>query len=243
MRRFAAVARAACAAAWVALAAPLAGCASLLGIEDLTGATDDGPVLAQVVVSGVVQISQPGHPGYATAVSLIKPDGTALITGTSGADGKFSLSAPTGGAPLDVALHIVGQTPEARATYVYFPPLRRDRDIGAVVVLYAGDVQYVAGTFGYSFNPSMTLHVIQVHDSRGKLAAGARLTTQPNTIIIDYTSDGAPTHGDATTTDGTAYAFDYSNQITTLGTTGAVTVAARNVRANPSSVLLVDLRP
>lgn len=126
---------------------------------------------------------------------------------------------------------------------MYFPaPLVADRDVGTVVVLLDGDVQSVTSEFGYSYDQAMTLITVRVHGASGALAAGAMVVAQPS-VVVRYTSGGTPSQGNMTTSDGVAYVFDYTTQVTSLATTGSVAVPARHVRSIPAGLLLVDLQP
>lgn len=230
----------------VALALAIAGCDSLLGIQDLGGPDGGGggPVPAQISVSGTVRINQPGQPVFPTTVELIRTDGTVAASAMADSAGKFQLTALTAGMPLDVALYIAGLGQDGRDERVYFPaPLVADRDVGTVVVLLDGDVQAVTSSFGYSYSQAMTLVIVRVHDASGALAAGAMVMPTPSSVVVRYTSGGTPSQGNMTTSDGVAYVFDYNTQVTSLAVTGSVAVPARHVRSIPAGVLVVDLQP
>jgi hypothetical protein len=230
----------------VALALAIAGCDSLLGIQDLSGPDGGGGggVPAQISVSGTIRINQPGQPAYQAVVELVHPDGTIARSAMTAATGQFVLTEASGGMPLDVALHIAGQDPDARDEHVYFPaPLVADRDVGTVVVLLDGDVQAVTSEFGYTYTQEMTLDLVRVHDASGTLTGGATVVPQPSSVTVRYTSGGTPSQGNMTTSDGVAYVFDYNTQVTSLAITGSVAVPARHVRGIPAGLLLVDLQP
>lgn len=234
------------AALWLALALA-AGCSSLLGIENLHGPPDDGQidsgVPAQISVSGTVRINQPGQPPYSTLVELIRPDGSVAQSAMSGlGDGKFVLTAATGGVALDVALHVVAQVSDAREERMYFAaPLTADRDLATVLVLLDGDVQTLVTSFGDSYALPMTLYIVQVHDAQAMPVAGAMVAPQPSQVIVRY--GGGPASGTATTAEGTAYVLDYNTQVTSLSASGAVTVPAHRVRGIPAGVVVSELAP
>jgi hypothetical protein len=234
----------------------LAGCSSILGIEDLAGPADaavgdgkpltDDAVTGHVTVQGHVSINGPGQPALVTTVELVRPDATVAATTTSDLNGAFVLTVATAGSPVDVAVHAKGD-PETGLPdeYMYFAaPLAADRDV-TLTLLTQSDLQNLGLLFGIPFGPTTSFLNVVVEDAHASPVAGATVTTdQPNAIVRYVNTNGQPDPtANVTSVAGLAFVFSQMPGSMSLAAGGAITAGPRLIRLVGGAVFFIELRP
>jgi hypothetical protein len=205
----------------LALAA-LAGCSSILGIEELDGpnnAPDGGARDAAVDVMIGDRISLTGTArtldGQAEGQTLadaqldfVSKGGVAQSTQTT-ASGSYNFLIPTNGQPIDGFI-VVHQTAMVTYPHTYnVPPvLTADRSF-AITTFSESFIQMMSLIAGEPHDPSATFVVFQVADTNGSGVAGIILSCEAGNRIIYGDASGFPTQSAvATSASGLAYIFN-----------------------------------
>ena len=181
---------------------------------------------ATVTVSGkteeIKNLATQGLGGV--AVKAFKSSGGAAIASlTSGTDGTYAISIPTGGTPLDG--YVMGHhDPVGSSTYLdtyLYPPhaLVGDSDQGVILMLTSDTLGLLTGVAGVTQDPAKGMIGMVVADCNGMPLAGAKVTTEPMGTVV-YDSGSLPSSSATMTdTDGRAYVFNV--------TAGSVVVHAK----------------
>jgi hypothetical protein len=218
-----------------------------IGVDAAPG---DAGIPATINVSGdVVFIAAGARTCMNCAIHLIRGN-QMLASSVTDPNGHFLLSAPTGGAPLDVSLFMPGHPElDSLGSRTYFPaPLRADRTT-SVTMYSQSEVTRLSNLAGENPAPNETLVVVHVRGADGYELAGATvaLTNQPTERIHygDSANDPLPL-GAATSTaiDGVAYAFGAkANSSIAQATKPGVTISERGLVLDIGNVVFVDLAP
>jgi hypothetical protein len=240
----------------------LAGCSSLLGIEDLSGPAGSDPSsdaggsdggsgsgsggMGHLTVRGSVHDGGPGQPGVATTVELVRPDGTVAATTTSDGAGAFALPVDFPGASIDVAVHAVGGTINDLDEYLVFgAPLTTDRSDANLALLSLSQLQSLAAVTGTVYDKGSAFLDIIVQTAGGQPTAGAQLVVDQFVQGVYYLDVGGQPNPQlaATSSSGGIYAFDAKPGVTTFRTNGLIAAGPRAVRLVAEAVFLIELRP
>ena len=202
--------------------AALAGCSSILGIEDLEGPSigpnDSGPrdTGADVMVgervslmgtASVIELQGTGMTLAGVQLDFMQPQ-LAQSTQTT-QSGSYVFSLPTNGQPIDgfIVLH---QSPTGGYphTHVVPPVLTGDRNFG-LVTGSQNAIQMLASFAGEPHDPASTFVVFQVTGLGGSPLAGVNLACEVDTSIVYADDSGFPRQGAVQTGSlGLAYMFN-----------------------------------
>lgn len=220
------------------LVAGLAGCSKLLGIDDLSGPPlgDGGPgddgrppgdsAPPQITVSGTITRFLATNPTPVPLadypVALVKmPGRVRIVNGMTDATGRYSMTADTGGAPLDAHLEIAGSVPFDLPPSVshFAAPLTADVPVHN---LQLNTNTGLRGGGQQAGDPIMTTTaVVRVFVANGDAmpVAGAAVTIETSTRVSYLGASGVDPSLTATSDRGIAFAFN--------ATVGMVTVAGQ----------------
>lgn len=197
-------------------------------------------------IQGVVWKYAAGMSGAAagSTVDLIDIDaGSPRATTTTDAQGNFSLSASTGGAPIDGYVRV--RTPGLLDSYEY-PAVPFAADTSATVVI--GDATFVDEVAALGSVPqdrSDAFLAVRVVGCAGQLLDGATVTVDPRgSSVVSYpTSSGTGTFG-SSTSGGIAYVNNVDPGAVEIdGSFGTSPLRGHVVDARVGALTLVDLSP
>lgn len=206
------------------LAVGLAGCSKLLGIDDLSGPDTgddvpgdgsddpDGPVVPEMVtVTGtLLRNTSPEAPLANHPISLVKMPGRVHVAdGTTEGSGRYTLTAPTGGVPLDAYVEVAGSSglDIAPSMLHFVGPLFADVQID----LSLNRITSLNSSASSSGDPRRTgtaiVRVFVAGANGTTPIAGAIVSFMPS-VPVKYLADVVLSNGTATTDRGVAFAFN-----------------------------------
>jgi len=186
------------------------------GHDGPTGGIPDTITISGTAVEQTQTASTP-LAGVAISGYTVSDDNTAIATATTDAQGNYSLSVPTHGAPVDGYLKAT-KSGEVD-TYLYPPaPMTADFPMAPVNMVstsnYSTLRSFIGGTAGKG------LVIALVVDAGGQPVAGATVSSSPASAKYVYMdANGNPFSTTATAADGISFMID-------TPPTGTVTVSA-----------------
>lgn len=210
---------------------------------------------ANVTISGTTeQVTLGGAQPLPSTMVAAYPNagGAPIATATSDATtGNYSLSAPTGGTPLDgyvLGRHAASGSTTYLDTYLYPPhPLTADQTQGVILMLTSGSngtLSALSGLAGVTQDENKGVIGLIVADCNGMPLAGAMVTSEPMGTV-KYDSGSLPS-GDATATaaDGRAYIFNVTpGTVNVRATINGMTLRAHDVNARAHAVTTTVIQP
>jgi hypothetical protein len=153
------------------------------------------------IVMTVIDPPSPSAKIEGATVDVVKrSDRSVIMTATSDANGKATLSVPTGGLPLDALIRVVAAPPEGGTR----PPLvienqygiqsKQEHIFGAPATSL---ISNAASGVGVTYDPSKTLVQVHVGDCLGNGFTGATIAIEGGTVFY---SKGGPMTLDASLT-------------------------------------------
>lgn len=185
-------------------------------VPDLSCATQQYPeVVPDPVIYGG-DVYEPGltgtnadEPVEAAVFRARARDGAAVLaTATSTADGRFALTLPTGGQPLDTYFDVSHSL--YLATKVFLPTfVFEPRDDLHVALFKQSHVDALEGFAGWSTGDEEGLLIVRAFDCQGVPLEGVTITSEPAPITELYmTAQGLPDYNlTATTANGAVALF------------------------------------
>ena len=197
-----------------------------------------------VVVSGVVQSNLANLTALAGAqVDAYRTgNATALGTTTSAANGSYTLTLATGGAPLDGYVRVTKAT--YRDTYAYPPAPLVVNATQSLYLLTTAEFNLLASVAGITPVAGSGAIAVVVSDCNGTAVAGATVSTTPSSTVR-YASGGVPsTTATATAADGVAYVFNVAaGDVVVRADSGTKTLRAHTVNARADAVTITVVAP
>ena len=205
-------------------------------------------VPAMVTLSGVT--SERGLSGTSNtanvtlAVYRTNNDATPVAMATSDAQGKYSLSVATNGAPID------GYIKATKSGYVdiYLYPAQpwfaNDTD-GSINMMTPGNRDILNNFAGGNQMAGKGMIGMAVFDSAGNPVAGATVSSMPASGSAKYNgSNGIPSSSATmTSADGVAFLFNVPENVTVTATKAGMTFHAHAVKARPDKFTTTSVAP
>ena len=186
-----------------------------------------------------------------TTVTAFKVAGDMQVaTTTSASDGTYSMTASTGGVPLDG--YVLGHHADVGSTKYYddylYPPhaLFGDETSGVILMLTPQTLGLITGLVNQTQDPAKGMLGLIVLDCNGTPLANAVVTTEPAATVY-YDQNGLPTTPDKammTDTDGRAYILNLPPGVVTVhATVGTMVLRSHMVTARAGVVTTTAIEP
>lgn len=175
------------------------------------GCADDPPPTtapASITIAGDIR-SPFGHLESGILVELRRRSNEAVLgSNTTSASGMFSITASTGGAPLDAYLRLTrGDLATGRA--YTSGPVAADLDVNEAVMYTPQDMQDLATIGSTTYNTANGIVAVLVVDCLGAPITGAVVTMTPAPATLRYVDNNGPKAGlTSTTSNGAAIGFN-----------------------------------
>lgn len=219
--------------------------------KDAPATQVDAPsnVPTMVTISGTVkEVTTSGQtPVSGATITAYQQSGDAMIaTTTSGADGTFSISAPTNGSP--VVAYLVSKKTNDVDTYLY-PPYPLTKDFANVpVLMLTPQNRDLAGTIAQvSIDDTKGWIGTVVTDATMNPVTGAVVTSTPMGTVRYNGSNGLPaTMAKATSTAADGIAYDWNvtpGNVSVTATATGMTFQAHSINARAGVVTLTLITP
>jgi hypothetical protein len=180
-----------------------------------------------------------------TVTALAATNDATIATTTSDASGAFSVTASTGGTPLDAYFHAT-KANIIDAYYYPVAPFAADAsDVDFLLVTSATFVT-VQALLGVTQSASESTLVVMVQDCNGNAVAGATVSTIPaNTAVYYDGSNGLPSAtASSTSTDGIAIVFNVAPGTVTVGAQApGAAFRSHTVKARAGTLTLTRVAP
>jgi hypothetical protein len=170
--------------------------------------------------------------------------GARVFSTTSAADGSFSQSQGTGGAPRNAYLRVA---PNGYVPTYYFPAVPIVGDLQVEIQLFmASELMTLASAAGVTVDPTKAAFAVTVNNCRGEPVGGATVSTVPagDVRYIDATLTPSST---ATATDsvtGTALIANVPVSNTTINATvGGMALRSHSIDAMAGALYQTEIQP
>lgn len=182
--------------------------------------------------------------GATVTAKQVSDDSTVGTPDTSDNSGAFSISAPTGGVPLDAYLEI---THGSYWDTLVYPPVPVSQDFTGVAALLVNDgqVSLIQSLYGVSHDGNGIVGVI-VLDCDNNPIQGATVSTNPAGGDVLYNGpDGLPdSNATSTGADGVAQIYSVpTGTVTVNATARGMTLRARDVKTASSQLSSTAIGP
>jgi hypothetical protein len=190
-------------AAYAGLVVGLAGCGSILGIEDLRPPTIHGAVRdlkADTVADAMVTLFRDPDATHTNPQRI----GDAMTDSA----GAFTLPI-SDELPLDGFFELADPRFVHTFSHLVLPVVdRADPQAVQILTLTPDGLRMVAADAGRAQDAAHSLVIAQVVDAEGNPQVGATISDQPGPVCYSLEGVALPCHVGATTTDGLAWLFD-----------------------------------
>ncbi len=218
---------------------------------------DAGSAPATISVTGTVKQGLTTMSASSGAVvKFFQTDETTVIDSfTTGADGNYTISLPTGGLPLAAVgqfSHATDSTGTFVNEWVYTgEPIYADLANLDGLLLDTAELQspLVTAYFGSSWDNTKSVAVVLAVDCNGTIAQGAQITISPAPASVVYAdADGLPDHSlTQTSASGVVYVWNIpigaSKTATVSGTVGSMALRTHPFGVHPGEISLTLIRP
>lgn len=190
-------------------------------------------------ISGTTNVGQ-----VAVAVYAVSDEATPLATTTSDAQGNFTLTVPTGGAPLDA---FVKATKASYLDIYLYPPaawVADDTDAGINMMTPGNrDLLNSFASGGQMSNKGIV--GIAVFDSTGMPVAGATFSSSPAAGATKYLGGSGLPDANATMTsaEGVGFLFNTEEMVTVSANKAGMTFHPHVVKARPGTFTTTSVAP
>jgi hypothetical protein len=180
----------------------------------------------------------------ATVQALPVSGGAALATTTSAADGRYTLSLPSGGRPLDVYVRATSGSLLATELYGAAPAVA-DASSSNFVLASLMIFNFAAGLVDVDQDPALGAATVSVTDCDGNPVQGATVTGFADGVRVYYAAEGKPsTTPTATDVDGLAFVFNAPLGDVNVGATvDGDELRAHRITIRRSTVTLTAIAP
>jgi hypothetical protein len=211
------------------------------------GGGDAGNVPAMITISGeaTARSTQPMMLANVTVAAYSKGnDSTPVATTTTDANGKYALVVTTNGQALDG--YLKATLGSYLDTYLYPPaPVTADFASASVNMITSNTLDLLANTLcGANQMTTNGVIAVLVVDAAEKPVAGAMVTSDPMSNKICYNGGGFPNRNSTMTdTDGIAYVFNVTGQVTVGATKSGSTFLSHSVNARAGTFTTTVIQP
>lgn len=190
-------------------------------------------------ISGTTNVAQ-----VMLAVYKVTDEATPIATGTSDAQGNYTLMIPTGGMPID------GYIKATKASYLdiyLYPPaawVADDMDAGINMMTPGNrDLLNSFASGGQMANKGMV--GLAVFDSAGMPVAGATFTSAPAAGATKYMGGSGLPDANATKTaaDGVGFLFNAEEMVTVSASKSGMTFHPHVIKARPGTFTTTSIAP
>jgi hypothetical protein len=203
---------------------------------------------AMITVSGktvAAGSSATPTPVAGATVTALK-NGTMMVLGmaTSAADGSFTINVTTGGAPVDLFLHV---TAMSRTDSYWWPT------VPASANLMTGDINLfdslslfgLGGVAGIVVDNTKTQVFMDLRDCQDNTISGGTVTVSPMPEVTRYIANNSPSStATATDSSGACFLGNLPAGDTTFGgMSGMTTLRSHHATAVAGSVMMVGVQP
>ncbi len=211
------------------------------------GSADASNVPAMITISGdaTAQSTNPMKLPNVTVGAYQKGnDATPVATATTDSTGKYSIVVTTNGQPLDG--YLKATLGGYLDTYLYPPaPVVADFASASINMISSNTLDLLANTLcGANQVDTNGVIAVLVVDGMENPAAGAMVTSDPTSNKICYNGGGFPNRNSTMTdTDGIAYVFNVTGQVTVGATKSGSTFTSHAVNARAGTFTTTVIQP
>lgn len=190
-------------------------------------------------ISGTTNVAQ-----VTLAVYKVTDEATPIATGTSDAQGNYTLMIPTGGMPID------GYIKATKASYLdiyLYPPaawVADDMDAG-INMMTPGNRDLLDSFASGGQMASKGMVGLAVFDSAGMPVAGATFTSAPAAGATKYMGGSGLPDANATKTaaDGVGFLFNTEEMVTVSASKSGMTFHPHVIKARPGTFTTTSIAP
>lgn len=222
--------------------------ASACGDDDTMMTADAPPAAQTIAISGTAsQRSTDGSvpvEGATVAAYSSTDESTPLATGTTDANGSFTLTIDTHGVAVDGYLK---STMAGMVDTYWYPagPLTADYADAGLNMIAPGTLDLLANTLcRANQDTAMGVIALEVADGSRTPIQGATVTSDPAAPVYCYDSGAFPNaSATATDTDGLAYMFNITGDVTVSASSTGTTLKPTTVKARGGALTTTLIQP